>query len=499
MNIQGEIAEILEREDSKWKQQAKQNWYLGRDRNTQYFHAWASQRRKQNEIKHISNEEGNLWKTKQEVSRAFTTYFGNLFTSQGPSRVQECLQYMEGRVTASMNSDLLQPFVEDEVRSALFQMQPLKSPGPDGFNAGFFQKSWSTTGPEVTKAVLHFLNGGTFDEALNSTNIVLIPKNSSPSKVSEFRPISLCNVLYKLIAKVLANRLKLVLLLVISSEQSAFIPGRFITDNILVAFETLQTMDTRFYGKEGYMALKLDMSKEYDRLEWDFLEEVLKKMGFASRWIHLLMSCVRTVSYSILINGQAQGHIVPTRGVRQGDPLSPYFFIICAEAMSSLLHQTAKDGVLFGVPISRGGTTINHLFFADDSLLFCRANLREWGKIQEVLDCYEMASGQKINREKTSLFFSRNTNADIRVLISSAVGVPSTQQYECYLGLPALIGRSKVSTFNGIKGRIWSRMNGWKEKFLSHAGKEILLKAVLQAIPTYSMSVFQLPKTVSRD
>jgi len=166
-----------------------------------------------------------------------------------------------------MNDMLLMPFVEEEVRGALFQMHPLKSPGPEGYNAGFYQKSWNIMCKEVCTAVLHFLNGGEFDRAINSTHIVLIPKVSSPSKVTEFMPISLCNVVYNIIAKVLANRLKRVSPLVISSEQSAFILGRLITDNILVAFEALHTMDTQIKGKNGYMALKLDMSKANDRVE----------------------------------------------------------------------------------------------------------------------------------------------------------------------------------------------------------------------------------------
>jgi hypothetical protein len=193
---------------------------------------------------------------------------------------------------------------------------------------------------------------------------------NSPSRVTEFRPISLCNVLYKIISKVLANRLKQVLPHIISLEQSAFIPGRLITDNILVAFETLHTMDTRLKGKEGFMAMKLDMSKAYDRLEWDFVEGVLRKIGFANRWISLLMSCIRTVTYLILINGQPHGLITPTRGLRQGDPLSPYLFILCAEVLSSLLQHSSKEGLISGVSLSRGGTRIHHLFFADDSLLF---------------------------------------------------------------------------------------------------------------------------------
>jgi hypothetical protein len=155
-----------------------------------------------------------------------------------------------------------------------------------------------------------------------------------------------------------------------------------------------------------------------------------------------------------------------------------------------------RAGGISGLPMTRGGTRLTHLFFADDSLLFCKADTVEWYCIQKVLDDYEKASGQKINKNKTSLFFSRNTKEEVKNQILSIAGISSTQRYEKYLGLPALIGRSKVSSLSGIKGRIWDKMQGWKEKFLSQAGKEVLLKAVVQAIPTYTMSVFQLPKTL---
>jgi hypothetical protein len=169
----------------------------------------------------------------------------------------------------------------------------------------------------VGKAVLDFLNFGVFDSSLNSNHIVLIPKIKNSSRITDYRPISLCNVLYKLMLKVLANRMKRMLNSIISPNQCAFLPGRLITDNVIVAFEALHSMNNRFKGRKGYMVLKLDMSKAYDRVEWDFLELLMRKIRFAERWVDLIMTRVRIVSYSILINGSPYGHIHPTRGIRQ--------------------------------------------------------------------------------------------------------------------------------------------------------------------------------------
>jgi hypothetical protein len=497
--LQNELDDLLECEEMKWKQRAKQYWFSQGDRNTAFFHSWANHRRKINSIRWIYDEQGQVWRKYKDISRVIVGYFKSLYSSQGSIRGEECLQSVLPKVTQEMNAWLLHPFLDDEVRAALFQMHPLKSPGPDGFPAIFYQKNWDVVGKDVCCAVLSFLNGGQFDPSLNATNIVLIPKVSSPSQITDFRPISLCNVLYKIISKVLANRLKSILPHIISPEQSAFVPGRLITDNVLVGFETLHTMASRLSGKEGFMALKLDMSKAYDRIEWDFLEAMLRKLGFADQWINLIMSCVRTVSFSILINGRPNGQFNPSRGLRQGDPLSPYLFILCAEALCSSINKAVMDGDLHGIPISRKGIRINQLYFADDCLLFCKANMGEWRRFQGVLSTYEAASGQKINREKTALFFIRNTKQEVREAISQEIGAGCSKQFERYLGLPTLIGRSRVSSFNHIKGRIWCKLNGWKEKLLTHAGKEILLKSVIQANPTYTISVFRLPKTLSKE
>jgi hypothetical protein len=150
---------------------------------------------------------------------------------------------------------------------------------------------------------------------------------------------------------------------------------------VLVAFEALHSMNGRKKGRKGCMTLKLNMRKAYDRVEWEFLERVVEKLGFDPKWIAMIITCVRTVSYSILVNGQACGKITPYRSIRQGDPLSPYLFILCAEGLSYMLRRAEVQKSISGLAISRGGMCLSHLFFADDSLLFCKAKCSEWDKM----------------------------------------------------------------------------------------------------------------------
>ena len=232
---------------------------------------------------------------------------------------------------------------------------------------------WDVVGADVISCVLDVLNSSVLPCELNDTYICLIPKVASPKKITEFRPISLCNVVYKTISKVLVNRLKRILREVIDESQNTFVPGRSIIDNVLVAFETMHCIDQRRKGKEALMAAKLDMSKAYDRAEWSYLEAIMRRLGFHEKWIELMMMCVSTVSYSVLINGEPKGKIVPSKGLRQGDPISPYLVLLCAEGLSAMLKKEVRDGNIKGVAVSRGVLSISHLLFADDSIIFYRA------------------------------------------------------------------------------------------------------------------------------
>lgn len=191
----------------------------------------------------------------------------------------------------------------EEIKEALFQMGPTKAPGLDGMNALFYQKFWHIVVDDVTVVVLDFLNSGSMLPKINYTHIIFIPKIKSPKRISDYRHINLCNVIYKIISRVLANRLKLILPRLISRTQSAFILDRLITDNVLVAYKTLHTMHCRRSSKKGPLALKLDMSKSYDRVEWPFLKGIMSRLGLPETWIDRVMSCVTSPTFSVCING----------------------------------------------------------------------------------------------------------------------------------------------------------------------------------------------------
>ncbi|XP_073137691.1 uncharacterized protein [Henckelia pumila] len=334
-----------------------------------------------------------------------------------------------------------------------------KSPGPDGLNPGFYQSFWDVTGPKVTSACLAFLNQGFMPAKINETSLILITKKKKPDTLSDVRPISLCNVLYKIVSKMVANRLKVVLNSVISHSHSAFTPGRGITDNVLIAFEISHYMKRKRQGKSGNAALKIDMSKAYDRVEWAFLQNMMLKLGdFQSKWVDFVMLCISSVSYMVVHNGQDFGPIVPQRGLRQGDPLSPYLFLICAEGLSSLLQAETRRGAIHGVKVARRALPISHLFFADDSFLFFKATEEEAANIKSCLDQYEFASGQKVNFLKSSISFSENVPNERKNLICETLGVRYTTNHGAYLGLPSLIGRKKSEVFAFVKEKTWSRM-----------------------------------------
>ncbi|XP_024200495.1 uncharacterized protein LOC112203810 [Rosa chinensis] len=320
-----------------------------------------------------------------------------------------------------MNQQLLAAYTDDEIQAALFQMHPSKAPGPDGMSPFFFQKYWDIVGSDVCRAVRSFLVSRNLIREVNFTHVTLIPKVKDPKDMTELRPIALCNVVYRICSKVLANRLKKILGEVISPLQSAFVPGRLISDNTLVATEVAHFLHKKRSGEE-YFSLKLDISKAYDKLEWNFLRQILLKLGFAEEWVDLVMASIQTVNYSFLVNGEVRGYVRPSRGIRQ-----------------------------------------------DDSFLFGAATEEECQQFRNILYAYEIASGQRVNLQKSNVGFSKNVSMDRQLYLADILGVQRVDKHEKYLGLPTHVGRSKTAAFAYLKEKLTKKVASWRAKLLSGA------------------------------
>ncbi|XP_019150538.1 PREDICTED: uncharacterized protein LOC109147330 [Ipomoea nil] len=269
---------------------------------------------------------------------------------------------------------------------------------------------------------------------------------------------------HRIMAKMISHTMKPLMENIISDSQSAFIPSRLITDNILTASEVGHYLNRKQCGVVGWSALKLDMAKAYDHVEWPFLRGMLVALGFDDRWIELIMLCVSTVSYTFLINGTRSESVMHTRGLRHGDPLSPYLFIIYTEGLSLLLQQAQNRGLIHGCRVARGSPPISHLFFADDSMLFFKATIQEVIEIKGCLSMYESLSGQVVNYHKSSICYSKNTGEVVRGDVAQILEVAQAPNFGKYFGLPSFIGRNKKAVFAYIEDKIKQRIGSWNKK-----------------------------------
>ena len=246
-------------------------------------------------------------------------------------------------------------------------------------------------------------------------------------------------------------------------------------------------------GKEGYIAVKVDLEKAYNRLEWSFVYNVLQAFHFPSNIINLIMSYISNTSLSVLVNGSTLDPIRPSRGIRQGDPISPYLFILCMEYLGFLIEKKCSNGSWCSLKASHGNIKISHLFFADDLILFAKATNEIGDVISEVLNDFCLESGQKISFTKPRIYFSPNTGANLRDQICEKLGMFKTNNFGKYLGFPLRHEGIPRRHFNFVADRVMKRLAGWKTKFLSFVGRAVLVNSVMSAIPNHVMQAADLP------
>jgi hypothetical protein len=236
------------------------------------------------------------------------------------------------------------------------------------------------------------------------------------------------------------------------------------------------------------------MRKAYDRLEWDYLQKIMIRLGFHRLWVDMIMKLVCSVSFSVILNGNKLEGFKPSRGIRQGDPISPYLFLLAAEGLSCLLKFCSRSSDLMGIRVAPLAPMVSHLLFTDDSLLLFRANRENAETMKNALDLYCRASGQQVNLEKSWIHFAKGCNNATQNEIKGVLQVFNEALSERYLGMPTDVGSSVTGAFSYLKDRVWKKVQGWMEQSLSARGKEVLIKAVAQAIPTNSMACFHLPR-----
>ncbi|GJV52821.1 RNA-directed DNA polymerase, eukaryota, reverse transcriptase zinc-binding domain protein [Tanacetum coccineum] len=428
----------------------------------------------------------------QRVKNEFLHHFSKRFDKPAANRASLVMNFSK-ILSCDQQVELELEVSKDEVKRAVWDCGTDKAPGPDGFTFGFYRRFWKVIENDVFDAVNHFFTYGDIPKGCNSSFIALIPKIPDANVVKDFRPISLIGSLYKIIAKILANRLVVVLGDIVNEVQSAFIADRQILDGPFILNEVLQWCKSK---KKQSLIFKVDFEKAYDSVRWDFLDEVLKKFGFGDKWCTWIQSCLRSSRGSIIINGSPTAEFQFHKGLKQGDPLSPFLFILIMESLH-LSFQRVVDARMFkGITLS-SSLMLSHMFYADDVIFvgqWCDDNINT---LVQVLECFFHASGLHINMNKSKLMGVLVDDEKVKQA-ASKLGCLILKPPFSYLGSKVGGSMHRIQAWNEVVDRVYARLSKWKMKTLSIGGRLTLLKSVLGSMPIYHMSIFRVPMSVLR-
>ncbi|GKV23017.1 hypothetical protein SLEP1_g32806 [Rubroshorea leprosula] len=453
-----QLWENLKIKESMWQQKSRKMWLKEGDANTKFFHRCVKSRWRKNEINSVQIK-GKRCVGVAEIREQVAQYFEEMFAEEKWQRPKlDGINFKQ--ISLADNVLLTSPFSEEEIKSAVWDCDSTKSPGPDGFNFKFIKTMWEDIKSDVVGFIQEF-----------------------------HEPISLIGVMYKIVAKLLANRLRKVLDRVIGEQQMAFIEGRQLMDGVVIANEIID--EAKRKKKESFL-FKVDFEKAFDKVCWEFIDYMLFRMGFHVIWRGWIQECLRSSMISVLINGSPTRQFLAGKGIRQGDPLSPFLFLIVAESLNGLMFTAVEKELFKGVTIGNGATMVSHLQFADDTIFFGEASEDNIRVVKSIMRVFEMASGLKINFGKSQLL-GVEVDDDWKTRMACILCCKEGKFPFKYLGVPVGGNHRRIAMWQPLLRSFRKKLSSWKGKHLSIGGRIMLINSVLSSLPVFLMSIFKIP------
>ncbi|KAK1436726.1 hypothetical protein QVD17_02508 [Tagetes erecta] len=481
---------LIEVEDSRnkdFRQRSRVKWASYGDDNSAFFHRTIKKHESRNRIHGLSIN-GSWCDKPTLIKKEARRFFANRFKNSGSSNPILHCQHMK-QLSDSEAASLILPFTPHEIKQAVWDCGEDRAPGPDGFNFRFLKRYWDLLGQDIINVLHHFHHVESFSRGCSSSYIALIPKILDPSELNDFRPIHLIGSVSKVVSKVLSSRLKPVLDTIISDTQSAFIKKRNIIDGPLVINEIISWAKKK---KLKLFLFKIDFEKAFDHISWDFLDNIQQQMNFPEKWRRWIMGILKSARSSVLVNGSPTFEFQYQRGVRQGDPLSPFLFILGMEALSCMFNKAVETNLFKGCKLPNNGPSISHLLYADDALIVGEGNLSNVRCMTRLLRCFHLASGLKINISKSKLTGIGLDQNTVECMANEIHCNPGSLPF-VYLGLKVGTNMNRINNWDHVINVFDRRLALWKSTSLSIGGRLTLLKAVMETIPTYYFSIYKAP------
>ncbi|KAH1150639.1 hypothetical protein GYH30_044590 [Glycine max] len=476
--------------ESLMRQKAREKWIEEGDCNTRYFHLLMNSKRSNTEVKGVLIN--GIWvedpiSVKEEVRR----FFNERFTEPEQRRPILNGTRFQG-IGLHHNEMLVANFLEDEIQAAVWECGSEKSPGPDGLNFKFIKHFWRTMKPDISRFIAEFHANGAFPRGSNASFIALIPKKRDPQNLNECRPISLIGCIYKIVAKLLANRLKKILSEIIDVRQSAFISGRQLLHSVVIANEMVEEAKRKH---KPCLVFKVDYERAYNSISWEFLSYMMTRLGFCQKWISWIENCLKSATVSVLVNGSPTNEFTPQRGLRQGDPLAPLLFNIAAEGLTGLMREALDKNLYSSFLVGTNSEPVNILQYADDTIFLGETTLKNVKTIKSLLRSFELASGLKINFAKGS-FGAIGKSAQWTKSAAEYLNCRTLSLPFLYLGIPIGVNLRRTEFWDPIICKCERKLAAWKHRHISFGGRVTLINTVLSTLPIYFFPFFRVPSKI---